>query len=496
MHGRKVRSQNIAQMIAETGAGWQAEEIGRDFYRLDSRQRRVLVIGAETARAATTVGWLDEWPNLTDFDVVIINLPSLDRATLVRLSRRDKQRLTGMRDELFDLMMSKGEIYCIMAPFMAFGSYLYFADGSMEPEWSNIKWSPIGFSFTEIRGETVLVEGDVKFEDYLRQVSGWECYLNPTASLYYIEERLRRDQKLGPDEEVFWQSLPLATNRYGKPLAASLCFGVRQRERGTERIKMRFISDSLHLLPPPNKISLEQGIDLLIEEAKGMPAKTIAPDWSNLYHVPGEEQLEQKIAEMEKRIKSAEREQKRLFQAYRKLERGKSLLFEHGENLKRVTAEVLQRMGFSVQPYAPVPGLLVMQTRQGKILLDTAGRSGPCQPGDLQLLLQHAVFAQEEDGRIWKGILIFNHYRLEDPAQERPAAFPAEVAVQAREMRLGLVTADGLYAAYCMVLRGSMLREELEERLCREVGIVYLPAIEPDHLPPCPDFMPPRLIME
>ncbi|MCK5219299.1 hypothetical protein KAR10_07250 [bacterium] len=496
MYGRKVRSQNIAQMVAESGAGWQAKEIGRDFYRLDSRQRRVLVIGAEASRTVTTVGWLDEWPNLTDFDVVIINLPSLDRATLVRLSRLDKHRLVNMRDELFDLMMSKGEIYCIMAPFMAFGSYLYFGDGSMEPEWSNLKWSPIGFSFTEIRGETVLVEGEVKFEDYLRQVSGWECYLNSTAGLNYIEERLRRDQKLGPEEEVLWQNLPLATNRYGKPLAASLCFGVRHRESGSERMKIRFISDCLHLLPPPTKISLEQGIDLLIEEAKGIPAKTIAPDWSDLYHIPGEEQVEQKIEEMEKRIKSSEREQKRLFQAYRKLQRGKSLLFEHGENLKRVTTEVLQRMGFSVRPYASSPGLLVVQTRYGKILLDTAGRSGPSQPGDLQLLLQHAVFAQEEDGRIWKGILIFNHYRLEDPSQKQSAAFPAEVAVQAREMRLGLVTADGLYAAYCMVLRGSMLREELEERLYREAGIIHLPAIEPNHLPSCPGFMPPRLIME
>ncbi len=496
MYGRKVRSQNIAQMIAETGAGRQAEEMGRDFYRLDSRQRRVLVIGAETTRTVTTTGWLDEWPNLTDFDVVIINLPSLDRATLVRLSRLDKHRLVSMRDELFDLMMSKGEIYCIMAPFMAFGSYLYFADGSMEPEWSNFKWSPIGFSLTEIRGETVLVEGEVKFEDYLRQVAGWECYLNSTAGLNYLEERLRRDQKLGQDEEVFWQSLPLATNRYGKPLASSLCFGVRQRENGSNKTKIRFISDCLHLLPPSNKISLEQGIDLLIEEAKGIPAQTIAPDWSGLYHIPGEEQLEQKIGETEKRIKSAEREQKRLFQAYRKLQRGKSLLFEHGENLKRVTGEVLQRMGFSVRPHALAAGLLVVQTRRGKILLDTAGRSGPCQPGDLQLLLQHAVFAQEEDGRIWKGILIFNHYRLEDPSQERPAAFPAEVAVQAREMSLGLATADGLYAAYCMVLRGSMLREELEERLCCEAGIIHLPTIEHSHLPPCPDFMPPRLIME
>jgi len=495
MRGR-VRFQNSFQLNIDRPLERRVEEVVRDFYRFDSRQRRVLVIGSEKQRPVASVGWLDEWPDLADYDVVIINLKTLDRVTLVKLSRVDKERLTRMRSQLFDLMMSKGEIYCILAPFLAFGSYVYFPDGSMEPEWSNLNWSPIGFSFTEIRGETVKIEGDVKFEEYLRHVSGWDCYLNSTASLGYIEERLRREDKLKPGEELFWQSYPLAMNRYGKPLAASLCFGVRQQENRYGEPKIRFISDFLHLLPPPTKLSLEEGIDLLIEEAKGLPARTITPDWVELYHVPGEEQIEAKIDETVKRIKSAEREQKKLFQIYRELQRSKSLLFEHGDNLKRAVVEVLQRMGFTVKPYLAAEGLLVLQTRFGKMILEATGRSGPAQLEDLQLLLRHAAFAQEEDGRIWKGILIFNHYRLEDPSCERPAAFPAEVVARAREMRLGLITAEGLYACFCKVAKGSMLREEFEERLQQTVGIIHLPVVEPHHTQPMLRFAPPRLEME
>jgi hypothetical protein len=470
--------------------------MARDFYRLDSRQRRVLVIGAEKSRTVPTVGWLDEWPNIADFDVVIINLQSLDRVTLVKLSRVDKERLSRMRSQLFDLLLSRGEIYCILAPFLAFGSYIYFPDGSMEPEWSNLNWSPIGFSLTEIRGETVLVEGEVKFEEYLRQVSGWECYLNSTASLNYIEERLRRENKLAQEDEIFWQSLPLAMNRYGKPLGASLCFGIRSRESAENDPKIRMLSDYLHLLPPPTRVNLEQGIDMLIEEAKGLPARSITPEWAELYHIPGEQQLEQRINETAKRIRTAEREQKRLFQSYRELQRSKALLFEHGENLKRTVAESLRRMGFQIKPYADGSGLLVLQTRFGKMLMDAAGRSGPAQAGDLGLLLRHAIFAQEEDGRIWKGLLVFNHYRLEDPSCHRPAAFPAEVVAQAREMKLGLLTAEGLYAAFCGVMQGSMLREELEERLQRNVGVIPMPSAEPLHVQPSLTFTPPQLEMQ
>ncbi|MCD4812094.1 hypothetical protein K8S19_00150 [bacterium] len=495
MQGR-VRSQNAFQMSSERPTEKRTEDVVRDFYRFESRQRRVLVIGSEKQRPVSGVGWLDEWPDLADYDVVIINLKTLDRVTLVKLSRVDKERLTRMRAQLFQLMMSKGEVYCILAPFLAFGSYVYFPDGTLEPEWSNLNWSPIGFSFTEIRGETVKLEGEVKFEEYLHQVSGWDCYLNSTASLGYVEESLRKEGKLDQSEELFWQSFPLAMNRYGKPLAASLCFGVRQQENKYGEPKIRFMSDFLHLLPPPTKISVEAGIDLLIEEAKGLPARTITPDWVDLYHVPGEEQIEGKIDDAAKRIKAAEREQKKLFQTYRDLQRSKSLLFEHGENLKRATVDVLQRMGFTIKPYRMAEGMMVLHTRFGNMLIDATGRSGPAELEDLQMLLRHAVFAQEEDGRIWKGLLIFNHYRLEDPSCERPAAFSAEVVARAREMRIGLMTAEGLYASFCKVNKGSMLREEFEDRLHQSMGIIHLPVVEPFHSQPSLRFAPPRLNME
>jgi hypothetical protein len=467
-----------------------AEELVRDFYRLDSRQRRVLVIGSSQRRSVPCVGWLDDLPNLADFDVVILNLHSLDRVSLVKLSRVDKERLLNMRGQLYDLMLSGGEIYCVLAPFLAFGSYLYFPDGTVEPEWSNFKWSPLGFSLTEIRGESVRIEEEVKFEEYLRQVTGWEGFLNSTASLNYLEERLRNEGRLQSDEEVFWQSFPLAMNRYGKPLAASLCFGVRQREVEHQEPKIVFVSDFLHLLPPPNRISVEKGLDLLVEEAKGLPARSLAPAWIEAYRIPGEDTLEQKINDAWRRIKTAEKEQKRYFRAYRDLQHGKSLLFEHGDNLRQVTMEVLRKLEFNVKPYPPEPELLVLTTRQGKLLLDTVGRSGSAQIGDLQNLVRHAIFAQEEDGRIWKGLLVFNHYRLLDPTQDRPAAFSSEVVGRARELRFGLLTSEGLYASFCSVLKGSMLREELEEKLHRTCGIINLPAAEPRQEKPA---VPPRL---
>ncbi len=452
--------------------------ISREFYRLDSRQRRVLVIGSPGQHAAQAVGWLDEWPSLADFDVVIINLQSLDHAMLVKLSRQDKDRLKRMRVQLFDLLMSRGEIYCIMAPFLAFGSTIYYPDGNSEPEWSNLAWSPIGVNFIEIRGETVHLEGESKFESYLRQVGGWEGYINATASLYFAEERLKEEGHLAEGEEVFWQQMPLALNRFGKPLAASVCFGVRAFEEQRQDYKIKFISDYLHLLPPPTKIPLEKGIDLLIEEAKGLPARTITPDWADLYALPGEDHLQQKINEAQKIIRNAEREQKRHFQAYRELLRTRALLYEHGQNLKLAVMDVFQRMGFSCKSYPAAGDLVVLATRQGKVLLDVVGRSGPADAGDLQLLLNHAVYAQEEDGKIWKGLLVFNHFRLNDPASDRSQPFPAQVAAMAREMRLGLMTAEGLYGAFCLVMQGSMLKEELENRLYQQTGWIQLPLAE------------------
>lgn len=476
MKGR-VRSIDVPAQTKEQRA-FGIEDMVREGYRLDSRQRRVLVIGSSVQRSCPTVSWLDDWPALADFDVVIINLKSLDRTTLVKLSRVDKDRLQRMRQQIYDCLMSKGEVYCILAPFMAFGSNIYYPDGSMEPEWSNLNWSPIGFTFTEVRGETVLLEGDIKFERYLRQVSGWECYLNPTASLNFVEDRLRRDNKLATNEEVFWQQIPLALNRYGKSLAASMCFGVRSLDDSGRDQKIKFISDYLHLLPPPTKLPIEQGIDLLIEEAKGLPAKTITPDWAELYRAPGEDHLEHKINELQRLIRNLEREQKKIFQAYRTLQSTRALLFERGDNLRRAVVDVLARIGFETKNFPTQTDLIVLKTRHGKMLLDIVGRSGQADVQDLQLLLKHAVFAQESDGKIWKGILVFNHYRLEDPTLDRACPFPADVLALAREMRLRLITSEGLYACFCRITQGSMLKSELEDRLLQGPGIIPLPVAE------------------
>lgn len=60
---------------------------------------------------------------------------------------------------------------------------------------------------------------------------------------------------------------------------------------------------------------------------------------------------------------------------------------------------------------------------------------------------------------------------------------------RAREMRLGLATSEGLYAALCAYLQGSMLREELENRLYHTKGIVNLPASDPCHDRPALPFI-------
>ena len=460
---------------ADLNLNIKTDELSRDFYRLDARERRILIIGSETKHSVTSLTWLEEWPKLTDFDVVVVDLSNLDRATLVRLSRQDKTKLVRMRDQLFELIFSKGEIYCILAPFLSFGSCLYFADGSLEPEWSNLKWSPLGFSLSQAKGEANLVEGEVEFEEYLSQVSEASVYINNTANLNYIKTRLQKEGRLSERQEVFWHSIPLAVNRYNKPLAASICFGVREKLVSGEDSRISYISDSLHLLPPPNKISVGQGIELLIEQIKGFPAQTLVPDWAELYAVPGEEKLAKQISDMTRKIKAAERAQKKLFQNYRALQKTKALLFERGDNLKRIAVEVFRRLGFSIKIYALEPRLLVLHTRYGDILLATAGRSGAAEAGDLQTLLKHTSYTQSEDEKVYKGILIFNHYRLQDPAQDRPLAFSAEVVSISREAKLGLLTAEGLYTIFCTMLKGSMLKEELEINLYQKAGIIFSP---------------------
>jgi len=66
----------------------------------------------------------------------------------------------------------------------------------------------------------------------------------------------------------------------------------------------------------------------------------------------------------------------------------------------------------------------------------------------------------------------------------------------AREMRLRLMTSEGLYACFCQIAQGSMLKSELEDRLIQGPGIIHLPVVETKSEQPSLSFLPTTLFEE
>lgn len=462
------------QVLAGTGS--------KEFYRLANREKRVLVVGAAYPHSARHVDWLGPWPNVSDFDAIIINLKTLDERTLIHLARQHPERMRTLRLVIFELLLQAGEVVVILAPPLAFGSTIYHANGVPEPEWSNYHFSPIGFGFLDIRGESIAVEPDQPFAFYLEQVKRWEGYLSGQAHLGFCEEALRRRKQLAPGEEVFWQMEPLARNRSGRAIAASLCFGVRSASGEMRMGTARMLSEAMHLLPPTYPLAVEEGIELILEEIKGVRAKTLAPEWAEVYELPGQARLKEKMAVNEQQRKALDREQKALLQQFRRLQHMRGLLYEQDDALRHLARRAFQEMGLGVGLFAPCQELFVVETRLGKMIVDCVGRSGPSRVEDLALFQQYAIYAQD-DGRIWKSLLILNPFRLDDPWCGRCEALPAELQARAGEHSIGLLLAPFLYSAWLDISQGALLRENFEEQIYRENGTITLKNPRPDPVP-------------
>lgn len=152
-----------------------------------NRLLKILVIGSKGHRGATRcVDWRAPFPNIADFDVVIINLQTLDKDTLKAICDRTRQegrynvvdnRLSKMRDDIFELTRSRGQVYCILNRFLSSENVAVLSDGTSEPVYHNLQWCPVGFRLIETKPGDTKEDVNPNFRDYINHIKEWQYYI-------------------------------------------------------------------------------------------------------------------------------------------------------------------------------------------------------------------------------------------------------------------------------------------------------------------------------
>jgi hypothetical protein len=229
--------------------------------------RTIWVLGSVNTNADKSIEWGDKLPNFTDPDVVIVNLQSLDKDIIQRIDK-DQYRLA--RDLMWDGFIHGNLLIFITTSHNEILDH-YIAD---EPQYvelikqknGNQRYSRVDYPIDylcPLKLETVQVPhgtiieyvGDHPYREYLKTINKYTFFINRIS---YAS--LSNFQRVTLTESEY----PYAIETYKITDKSQHSLG------GIYDLPKLNCKGTLVLLPPPTSVSIEEGIDRILE-ALGRP---------------------------------------------------------------------------------------------------------------------------------------------------------------------------------------------------------------------------------
>jgi hypothetical protein len=419
--------------------------------------KKILVIGSlGHSLADRCISWDEiksdpEVVYLGDYHLLIINLQSLEET---KLDKRMKEVFEKMRKEINEIIWGNTEIICITAPTVKKWLTNIKRKSTSIPEISNYHWCPIYMDFVKREGSSF----ENKNEDgYFKFVKRWTHFLNDhNTDLYEIYGE--KD-----DFEIHWTIW--LQNLAKKELAFTINiveFNVVKKISGSEKRDNLAYSKSISFLPPPTEISVEEGINFLLEKEKGITRKTELPKWAENIWLPGEEELLKKIRENEELKKKCEEEIKENKSKLSELVKFKNLLTTDAEELENIVEETFKFLDIKVQkgPKGKEDKIIVDPETKSEIPVEITGVKNSIPETKLNQLIGRLV----DEERVKKikcknhGVLIGNHYKempLKNDLEGRKKPFERDLIEKAIKSKIGLVSTIELFKAVRAKLKGE-----------------------------------------
>jgi len=462
-----------------------------DFPDKPAKGAKVLVIGSLGHAGVTCVDWVGKsHPNLADFDVVIVNGPSL----VPHLIQRDQSEFSGGRREesweglrsmtsrvaerLGALLASGGTVYAIV-PDVAFVK-------RREPpdirEVDTRPWLPLSVHFNKEEGDTVEVVDDA-FARYLAHVRRWRYSFKVPPSGAHIEVASATDQEAEHATVTRYRSL--AVNRQGQPIGLEITASVHRR---TDSYLARAVGDRyerdpyqasgpLVLLPPPTEVSDEEAVRILLEDCCGIQARATAPAWAVSLELAANRELQDEIRARRADIDSIHKQLEPLLKEKERREAFKAILYETGISPLQGTVEAaFKELGFKTLP-SDVSDEFYIEFKGTRALAEVKGHDKSASLTDLRQLIDYQLAHEQKHGTAVKSVLVVNAWRKVPPEKRGLAAtliFPPNVVGRAEANNIALLDTVQLFDALNALWLQKTGTQQLFDRLLNTQGVVTL----------------------
>lgn len=363
----------------------------------------ILVIGSKGHKRAHCIDWLTPFPNIEEYDSVIINLQSLTQEIFNKISSKIS---TELKKEIKTLFDTDRETFCVIDQFIipsppATG---FKARSQLPP--TNYDWLPVMVGVVAEKPGTSMTLIENRFEKYMETVGEWvftlDLYREPPLKVAVQQTYAQIAMLLGDMTKILrYEFLPIAENKSKKTVAGTLVYkGMKERGK-------------IHLLPPSTKCGVHEAIEILLDLVCGKPAK-IRPYWREEIDIPGIEDLWKKIHKKIRGIKKIQTEIVGLQSEVEKLDHFRDLLCATGENLERIVQKALSDTGISTQK---APEGFPVDLLSEQVAVEVTGIKGSVSVGS-EKVNQIARFKESFQNRE-KVILVANTFMDLNPSDRK-----------------------------------------------------------------------------
>lgn len=410
-------------------------------------KRRILVIGSKAHNRADCFDWLQPFPNIEEYDSVIVNLQSLSIDTLNQLCKTNK--LAKMKDEINTLFKTGREVFCIINELLTLPLTKWTKS-------SNYDWLSVKLALNPKRGTSIFVVTQ-RFLKYFEYVRNWK---------FEFELELGRDvwERLG--NTFLYRLVPIATNKSKKIIAGT--FMERQFSPGEPYVK-----GYIHFLPPPTECDIRQAMEIIIDMIWGKEEKYVQT-WRKDIKVPRINKLQQEIERKIKTITVIQEEISELNNQVLQWDSYRDLLTSTGEYLENIVQKALFDIGIKTEKTEKgFPADLISD----KVAIEITGIKGRVGVGSAKVI-QTARF-RENYHKGEKVILIANTFMNLSPQERKGKGdFSEEAKKYFKSSSVCCLTTQTLFQLWKDVVTKKKDSKDVRRKILTRNGELGLSAFE------------------
>lgn len=419
---------------------------------------RTLSIGTQVNGLTKCARW-DEDININDYNIAFLNLHALDIAvgddSISETSKAGTEALPS--SEAVGEHMSAGNTLIIILPTR------YYISLNSVTQQSLFNWSPmdLNLSFEEGSG----IKRDSVSEK-------WSWYFDRPTFPWHLFIENKRDM----NNLVQYQIEPIVENTYHKAVAGRICFGHFDISTYSgDIVSQRWLPGKIIYLPYLQEWAYQDIIkDTLhyVFESATEPRPENAPEWSNEYTVPGEQEVSEAVDDLQEQIDYLESDLSEQENELEEIREVKGLLYGGNNFLERLVPRVFREMEFEVEGEISGNRDGLIDTGSHKIILETHGTSGGIKKSKCRQLNDWVSEYQYDNPEPDSfGILVVNPFNNTPPTErDKPYNNNALKYVERCENKI-LLTTD-LFEMYVQYQNGEIDQSDVRDALTSDEIVI------------------------